>query len=196
MKKGILLSFALLLVMISLNTVRVQAEVSDSVEASVAAATVSTKDLAAYWAPDFYQDVNDTYGYASDYMTNFDYDGDWKGNNNWENMNNFPLRAYAYYSVVETTTHWFIGYYDYHARDDGPIWLDAHENDMEGLLLVIRKDGSTYGSFQLMETLSHNQYYQYTNDGTITTGSDNIDGKVLLTGSIPKSSFSPTDQVQ
>lgn len=146
----------------------------------------SYAELAAYWAPDFYQDVNSTYGYPADYMTNFDYDGDWVGNNNWENINSYPLKAYAYYSVVETTTHYFIGYYDYHARDDGPLTIDRHENDMEGLLLVIRKDGSTYGSFQLMETLSHNEYYQYTNDPTITTGSDNVDGGVLFRGSHPK----------
>ncbi|MGU3472606.1 hypothetical protein ACLBWT_15880 [Paenibacillus sp. D51F] len=36
----------------------------------------SERELAAYWAPEFYQDVNDTYGYRADYVTNFNYDGD------------------------------------------------------------------------------------------------------------------------
>lgn len=146
----------------------------------------SADEIASYWAPDFYQDVNDTYGYPADYMTNFNYDGDWAGNNNWENLYNYTLHSYAYYSFVETQTHYFIGYYDYHARDDGPLSLDKHENDLEGVLVVIRKDGSTYGSFQLMETCAHNQFYQYTNDGNITTGSDNVDGGVLFRGSHPK----------
>ena len=151
-----------------------------------AQASVSHADLAAYWAPDFYQDVNATYGYTADFITNFDYDGDWQGNNNWENLYSYPLYSYVYYSVVETTTHYFIGYYDYHPRDDGPLTLDRHENDMEGVLLVIRKDGSTYGSFQLMITVSHNEFYQYTNDSSITSGHDNVDGGVLFRGSHPK----------
>lgn len=63
--------------------------------------------------------------------------------------------------------------------------MDAHENDLEGLFLVIRKDGSTYGTFQLMETMAHNQWYDYTNDPKITSGSDNVDGGVLFNGSHP-----------
>lgn len=150
------------------------------------AKAATTQEIAAHWAPEFYQDVNDTYGYRADYVTNFNYDGDWVGNNNWENIDSFPLKSYIYYSVVETETHYFIGYYDYHARDDGPLTLDKHENDTEGVLVVIRKDGSTYGSFHLMESVAHNQMYQYTNDPSITSGSDNVDGGVLFNGSHPK----------
>lgn len=145
----------------------------------------SSQEIAAYWAPEFYQDVNDTYGYRADYVTNFNYDGDWVGNNNWEHIDAYPLKSYIYYSLVETETHYFIGYYDYHARDDGPLALDRHENDLEGVLLVIRKDGSPYGSFQLMETVAHNQMYQYSNL-PLTNGSDNVDGGVLFNGSHPK----------
>ncbi len=145
----------------------------------------SERELAAYWAPEFYQDVNDTYGYRADYVTNFNYDGDWVGNNNWENIDRFPLKSYIYYSVVETESHYFIGYYDYHARDDGPLSLDKHENDLEGLMVVVRKDGSAYGSFQLMETVAHNQMYQYSNL-PLTSGSDNLDGGVLFNGSHAK----------
>ncbi|HEX7056686.1 MAG TPA: hypothetical protein VF260_05750 [Bacilli bacterium] len=143
-------------------------------------------ELAAYWAPDFYQDVNDTYGYRADFITNFDYDGDWRGNNNWDNLDSYALHSYIYYSVVETETHYFIVYTDYHARDDGPLSVDKHENDMEGCMVVVRKDGSAYGSFQLLETLSHNEYYQYTNDPSISSGSDNVDGGVLMRGTHPK----------
>ena len=150
------------------------------------AAAVTYAELAAYWAPDFYQDTNATYGYKADYITSFDFDGDWRGNNNWENLDYYPTPGYVYYSVVETGTHYFIGYYVFHPRDDGPTVFDKHENDMEGLLVVVCKDDSPYGSFQLMETMAHNNWYQYTNDPNITTGLDNVDGGVLFRGSHPK----------
>ncbi|PDO10640.1 MAG: hypothetical protein BLM47_05960 [Candidatus Reconcilbacillus cellulovorans] len=156
-----------------------------AIRPSAPVCAVGYDELAAHWAPVFYQDVNSTYGYRADYLTNFNYDGDWAGNNNWENLNSYNLYSYVYYSIVETQTHYFIGYYTYHPRDDGPTALDKHENDMEGVMLVIRKDGSTYGSFQLMETVAHNQFYQYTNDSNISTGSDNVDGGVLFSNGRP-----------
>lgn len=168
MRRALFILLSLLLLTMSLNIS------GNEVDAA------SHEEIAAYWAPDFYQDVNDTHGYASDFLTKFNYDGDWNGNNNWENLYNYPLNAYVYYSVVETASHYFIGYWTFHPRDDGPLDEDKHENDLEGALLVIQKDGSTYGKFQLMETQSHNHWYQYTNDSGITTGKDNIDGGVLF----------------
>jgi hypothetical protein len=149
------------------------------------AQAATAQELAAYWAPDFYQDVNATYGYEADFLTRFTYDGDYNGRNNWENLYSYPLPASVYYSVVETTTHYFIGYWTYHPRDDGPTDWDKHENDLEGVLVVVKKDGTAYGQFQLMETFSHNQWYQYTNDPAITSGTDNVDGGVLFRNQHP-----------
>ncbi|OME86161.1 hypothetical protein BK120_09295 [Paenibacillus sp. FSL A5-0031] len=147
----------------------------------------SHSELAAHWAPQIYQDVNADLDVRADFITNFNYDGDFIARNNWENLNNFNQNAYVYYKVSETLTHYFIEYDLFHARDDAYTRpLDAHENDLEGLFLVIRKDGSTYGSFQLMETMGHNQWYDYTNDPNITSGSDDVDGGVLFNGSHPK----------
>jgi hypothetical protein len=147
----------------------------------------SNSELAAYWAPQIYQDVNADLDVRADFITNFNYDGDYVARNNWDNLSNFNQNAYVYYKVSETTTHYFIEYDLFHARDDAYTRpLDAHENDLEGLFLVIRKDGSTYGSFQLMETMAHNQWYDYTNDPSITSGSDDVDGGVLFNGSHPK----------
>lgn len=134
----------------------------------------------------------------ADFITNFNYDGDYIGNNNWNNLYNYYENAYVYYKVSETTTHYFIEYDFFHPRDDGPISLDAHENDMEGCVMAIRKDGSTYGAFHILETFSHNQWYQYTNDPNVTTGSNNVDGGVLFNGSHPKvfiqaNGYSPTN---
>jgi len=138
--------------------------------------------LAAYWAPTIYQDVNQSYGVNADFMTKFNYDGDWRGDNNWENLNSYPILPSVYYSVRETLTHYFIEYDFYFPRDDGPIDLEKHEHDLEGSIMVIRKNSTTNGELQLMETQAHNHWYQYANDAAITTGSENIDGSIPLDG--------------
>ncbi len=69
---------------------------------SVAASQpITHKELAEYHSPIAYQDVNanSDAGRKSDFITNFDFDGDWKGNNNWENINS-PLKAYVYYLTM------------------------------------------------------------------------------------------------
>ncbi|HEY6400734.1 MAG TPA: hypothetical protein VI479_04965, partial [Blastocatellia bacterium] len=64
-----------------------------------------------------------------DFITRFDFDGDWNGLNNWANFAKRPIsarskdtraRAYVYYSVVETETHYFISYCAFHAQDLEP----------------------------------------------------------------------------
>jgi len=97
-------------------------------------------------------------------------------------------RGYIYYSVVETATHYFIHYADFHARDykggehKGVMYSDllrigarvlskgsepsgklaeaaiAHENDMEGTLVVVEKSS---GLIAFVETLHHNRFSTY-----------------------------------
>lgn len=148
------------------------------------ALAVTHQELAEYWGPRVYHDTNDAYGYNAEYITKVDYDGNWIGTDNWENLPYYGTPAHLYYNVVETSTHWFITYNAFHPRDDGPIG-DQHENDFEGGLLAVRKDGSTYGQLQVMETLAHDQIYQYTNDLNIVNGSDNKDGPILSVGGKP-----------
>jgi hypothetical protein len=82
-----------------------------------AARVVLDKQIAAQFAPVFYQGLGDQP--RADYITNFDFDGDWKGDNNWQNLNNraHRLRAYLYYSVAETPTHYYVHYAAFHPRD-------------------------------------------------------------------------------
>ena len=148
--------------------------------------TVSSAELAARWAPIHYQDTDST-DYDADYLSRIDFDGDWNTRNNWENQSVDPgrLTAWVYYSVVATSTHWFIGYAFYHPRDwcDWPLCteLDAHENDMEGVLLTVRRDGSTYGQLEAMVTVAHNNFYSFTPEGSpYTSGRESIDGRVIL----------------
>src|SRR5580765_5749846 len=78
---------------------------------------ISDAEVAARFAPIFYQALGDKP--RSDYITNFDFDGDWRGDNNWEHTDDtsFPLLAYIYYAVSETQTHFFIHYAVFHPRD-------------------------------------------------------------------------------
>jgi hypothetical protein len=131
----------------------------------------SDRDIAARFAPIFYQGLGDKQ--RNDYITNFNFDGDWRGDNNWTNSENprFPLKAYIYYAVSETPTHFFIHYAVFHPQDykgtekggallskiirEGvkhggkydPTGLSdlaalSHENDMEGCLVVVLKAGN------------------------------------------------------
>jgi hypothetical protein len=156
------------------------------------ATQINDEALASYWAPIVYQDTDST-DYSADYITNFDFDGDWNGCNNWENKDNYPLKAWVYYWVVETPTNWFIGYAFFHPRDWAEINTDlvSHENDMEGCLLVIKKGGSIYGKFLVMITQAHWDFYsfkdfeQFPSDG-VKQGYETIDGDVDFLNSHPK----------
>ncbi len=138
-------------------------------------------DIAFFHAPIHYQDT-DSSNYRADYITRFDYDGNMIATDNWDNLTKFPLPAHAYYSVVETCTHWFIAYGFFHPRD----WTDSnfdqeHENDMEGLLNIVRKDGTTYGKLEGMVTVAHEDFYSFTPPGSpLRNGHENIDGTLTL----------------
>ena len=148
------------------------------------------REVAERFAPIFYQALGDKP--RSDYITNFDFDGDWRGDNNWEHTDdrNFPLRAYIYYSVSETQTHFFIHYAVFHPRDykggerKGLILSEiiregtkrgsehdptglmaeagvAHENDMEGVLIVVAKKGKNPDRVVFVEAFHHDDFAPY-----------------------------------
>jgi hypothetical protein len=75
------------------------------------------RDIAAALSPIFVQGLGETP--RGDYITKFDFDGDWRGDNNWKNGEDtkYPLLAYVYYDVKETETHYFVHYAAYHSRD-------------------------------------------------------------------------------
>ena len=124
-------------------------------------------NIAKQFAPVIYQGLGDNP--RGDYITNFDFDGDWNGDNNWKNLDNldYRLNAYVYYSVIETDTYYFVHYATFHPRDykgglvksqlldllikeglekagsDPTGMADdvalSHENDLEGCLVAVRK---------------------------------------------------------
>ena len=143
--------------------------------------------LAYRWAPVHYQDT--ARNPKADYVTNFDYDNDWKATNNWDNLHRAPLRSYVYYSVSETETHWFIMYGFFHPRDyaacvglDKSNIIGEHENDMEGAVAIVRKDNSQYGKFEGMVTVYHHDFYSYVPKGSrLRTGGESVDGTIEMT---------------
>lgn len=140
------------------------------------------EDLAHHHAPIHYQDTDNTF-YAGDYITAIDYDSDWISNNNWDNLANGLWPATVYYSVVESCTHYFVTYAFFHPRDwDDKAFQNEHENDLEGALFLVRKNGSSYGQVQAMLTVFHNDFYAYTVPGSgISNGREDIDGSITFT---------------
>ncbi|WP_394825406.1 hypothetical protein [Pendulispora albinea] len=145
-------------------------------------------DLALHWAPIHYQDVDQTGGHAlggaADYITRYDFDGDLDGRNNWDHAGsaNYPLAAHAYFSVAETSTHWFIVYMFFHPRDWSDSFFDTeHENDSEGLLITVARDGSTYGALKSAVTVAHKDFFSFVPaGGDWSSGAENVDGTLSL----------------
>jgi hypothetical protein len=157
-----------------------------------AQAAVSRAELALRWAPIHYQDVDATGSHAlggkSDYITKVDYDGDLNGRNNWDRAGNadVSLAANVYYSVVETSSHWYLTYFFFHPRDwvDHPFFETEHENDGEGLLLAVEKNGTDFGVLRSAVTVAHSDFYSYAPSGsTWTSGRESIDGTLQLQSS-------------
>ncbi|WP_117215793.1 hypothetical protein [Allorhizocola rhizosphaerae] len=154
--------------------------------AQPATAVPTDAALALRWAPVHYQD-SDSSDYDADYLSRVDFDGDWIAQNNWEAQDDSVSRLIGavYYSVVETSTHWHLVYAYYHPRDwedyPDPFGQYTHENDMEGALLVVRKDGSEYGVLEAMVTVAHTNFYSYTPPGSpYTGGRENVDGTIFM----------------
>ena len=173
-------------------------EAPDSIEARY-------REVAALFAPLLYQALGEHPRY--DYITNFDFDQDWRGDNNWKNASDrrFPMNAWVYYNVRETATHYFLHYAAFHPRDykGGKTqgrWLSrairtgvervrsvdptgraheavlAHENDLEGCLIVVEKQGNDprNGRVTFVETLAHNEFLQYVPESAPREGYETV----------------------
>lgn len=136
--------------------------------------------LAEHYAPFIAQET--WFEPKADYLARFDFDGNWRGDDNWENLKTGSSQAFVYYAAMETESHWFLIYNLFHPRDysDFCVVGTCHENDNEGLILTIRKDRSEFGKLEVMETLAHNNIYSFSNDNAIKNGVHDIDGTIDL----------------
>lgn len=144
-------------------------------------ATAFDEQLALRHAPVHYQDTDSTNARA-DYLTRVDYDGNLRLDDNWDHLGTGSVAAHVYYSVVETCTHWFVVYGFFHPRDWSDTAFDGeHENDMEGVLAVVRKDGSALGRLEGAVTVFHKDFFSYKAPGSaLTGGAEDIDGTLSL----------------
>jgi len=145
-----------------------------------AASTDPHRRLVEHYSPFIAQET--WFQPKSDYLARFDFDGDWEGDNNWDNGETGTSQAYVHYAVMETSTHWFLVYNFFHPRDysDKCVVGTCHENDNEGLILTVQKDGSAFGRLLTMETLAHNNIYSYVNDRRVRSNLHNPDGDMQL----------------
>ena len=161
----------------------------DETTAALTASNAADRaQLALRWAPVHFQDVDQTGSHAlggqADYIAAYDFDGNLDGRDNWDHAGNaaFPLRATGYYSVVETSTHWFLVYLFFHPRDWTDSFFDTeHENDAEGVMFAVRRDGSTFGQLQAAVTVAHTDFFSFVpSGGTWTSGGESVDGALQM----------------
>jgi hypothetical protein len=155
---------------------------AEAVRAPSAEQRARQLEIARHWAPAFYQDTARAF-YVGDFITKFNFDGDYNGKNNWESLAGLStVPAYVYYAVSETLTHYFVNYSVFHPRD----WheynpLDRHENDLEGVSLAIRKTAGM-GELVAMQTLAHRGFWQYSNRADVASGLSEVDGGISFRG--------------
>lgn len=141
-------------------------------------------ELALRYAPIHEQEVHShgrhALGGAADYITSVDFDGDDDARNNWDHAGDprYPLAAHAYYSVVETASHWFITYQFFHPRDWSSTFFETeHENDAEGVMLTVARDGSRLGALRAAVTVVHSDFYSFVPARSRwTSGREDVDG--------------------
>jgi len=121
--------------------------------------TPTVEELAYHWAPLHYQDINKKEAQGSkDFVTSVDRGGVWDVSRNWDDFGNYPLNAWAYYSVVSTTSHYYITYAFYHPLD----WDSGEDkNDFEGALFIIKRDSTRWGQLEAVITNWHSHFHAY-----------------------------------
>lgn len=116
-------------------------------------------DIAARWAPVICQrGQGDGLRMAENTFTLVNYDRDWRLNNNWYNLLFYPPRPAMYYSVVESDSHYFLGYYQYYPRHTGSA---GHEHDLTGVLAAVRKTPEGAGQLDFLLTYTAGNWHSW-----------------------------------
>ncbi|MGH9651460.1 MAG: hypothetical protein ACRD3I_13455, partial [Terriglobales bacterium] len=158
--------------------------------AAMTAREKELREIAERFAPVLYKRLAGTADdHRFDYPTNFDFDGDWVGNNNWQNAGDakYKLWSFVYYSVIEGEDHYYIHYAVFHPRDWSVVEpaytsiLDKlqdkykeiigekarkevefnHENDLEGALIIVDKWAEGGPAVIAAETVAHNHLLRW-----------------------------------
>jgi hypothetical protein len=136
--------------------------------------------IAHAYAPYILHAVHPKHG-RQDLPTRVDFDGDMRGDNNWENFERFDLPPTVYYALLETESHYFLTYHLFHPRDWSWIRIGVHlthENDGENLQIVVDKSS---GRVVLLFTQAHYSGGVYANpDSDIGDGAEAVRGPLTL----------------
>jgi hypothetical protein len=137
-------------------------------------------ELARTYAPWIFHEVHASRG-RQDLPAPVDFDGDLDGGTNWENLPGCELVPTAGYSVLETSTHWFVTWHLFHPRDWEVIDLGVHlthEGDGENLQVVVDK---TSGEVVLLFAQAHYRGRTYARRARgFGDGSEELYGEPLL----------------
>lgn len=147
---------------LTLSLADLEAAWAASGEAPPARHTETPAQVAARFAPVFYQRVHDEH----DLLRRVDFDGDWDMTNNWQNAPGGDRSSWVYYDVKETATHWFVTYTVFHARRVStairPLrGLKEHENDLGGCVVVARKGAPRGREVELLLTTEGERLHGY-----------------------------------
>jgi len=144
-----------------------------------AAKATTREDVAKRWAPVLHQQYRD----EKDLFTAYDFDGNWVGNDNEESLSactsgkkTCSLAAKVYFTVIETSSHWFVQYLPYHPVDAKVT--NGHEHDTESVFLVVSKDGGGTGKLVAMETRFHLDWFTYGDGAVLKAGAKSVDGPI------------------
>lgn len=136
-------------------------------------------EIAERYAPVLYQEIARA---PHDYIRKINFDNDFNGRNNWNNSSKGDQKAYMYYDLKETQTHYFITYSWFYARrESGAIsflrFTTQHENDMSGVIVVVRKNAKALHEVEMVMSANGNKLHSYSPTKKArwgTKGSDNL----------------------
>ena len=137
------------------------------VNAAQAAAAVPM-DVVLRWAPVIGQQNYSTNPVDRvNVFTRVNFDRDWRTNNNSMNIPFVnAVEPAVYYSLVESTTHYFVGYYLYYPRYEGK---QEHENDMTGVLIALHKPGLGAENMAMLLSYSNGKWKRWQASNTLSS---------------------------
>lgn len=146
--------------------------------ATAAAPSAFYAELATAYAPVLYQEVRNA---AVDLPTTVDFDADANASNNHANSSG-ANRAAAYWTVTESRSHFFIGYWFYYPRVQLNPTADA-EHDWVFAQVIVGKSVDRLGYFVALSTIYHEVYSLFAADASLYPGGTSVgDGASTVDG--------------
>jgi hypothetical protein len=135
---------------------------------SAQAAVAVPMDVVLRWAPIIEQQNYSTIPVDRvNVFTRVNFDQDWRTNNNSLSIPFVnAVDPAVYYSLVESTTHYFVGYYLYYPRYEGN---QEHENDMTGVLIALRKPGLRAENADMILSYSNGKWKRWEDSNTLSS---------------------------